>query len=469
MRHSSELTVFTSRRPDIPSLILAAQAAYDAACRLEHTGPSTCHPLADDEPGTVAEVGGYGPGVRVGHYRDCEYVASGATARVYRHNDRALKVIVETRNLEPHSPSREAKILALLKKPCIPLLETFRDHEQRLVLVFPYMPLTLAGLLDRRALPRPDVRSFFQDIFTALNALHNQGIIHRDIKPSAVLLASPTGPAYLSDFGSAWHPALSVAVEPIDKKVLDIGTGPYRAPEVLFGYKSYGPPVDMWAAGAMLAECCRHPPRPLFESRAVHEDGNQLGLILSIFKTLGSPTRETWPEAASFRTPPFDMYQPFEKRPWHVILPEMEPDWCELIASLVKYDSSRATAAEVGALPIPVTVTAGPRHIAHKAPSLCNISCRYNVTFWDQYTQPTDLASLRPIHRSMPANAIAGSCSLAARGLCDQSVPVYHALQAISAAYLVVRLPHVMREPARTAPRGSSMSVVRRITRRRAR
>ncbi|KAK2070546.1 hypothetical protein P8C59_005031 [Phyllachora maydis] len=293
----------------------ATRAAYDAACRLEHTGPSTCHPLADDEPGTVAEVGGYGPGVRVGHYRDCEYVASGATARVYRHNDRALKVIVETRNLEPHSPSREAKILALLKKPCIPLLETFRDHEQRLVLVFPYMPLTLAGLLDRRALPRPDVRSFFQDIFTALNALHNQGIIHRDIKPSAVLLASPTGPAYLSDFGSAWHPALSVAVEPIDKKVLDIGTGPYRAPEVLFGYKSYGPPVDMWAAGAMLAECCRHPPRPLFESRAVHEDGNQLGLILSIFKTLGSPT-------------------------------QMEPDWCELIASLVKYDSSRATAAE---------------------------------------------------------------------------------------------------------------------------
>jgi len=289
------------------------------------------------------------PGLQIGPYENCQYVASGVTAEVYRFKDRAFKVIVETRDMEPHNPAREAKILELLQRPCIPLLETFRDQEQRFVLVFPYMPLTLGDLL-KKGVPLADtqIRNLFTDLFNALHHIHSQGIIHRDIKPSALLLASPSGPAYLSDFGTAWHPELSAATEPADEKVLDIGTGPYRAPEVLFGNKSYGTAVDMWGAGAMLAECCRQPVSgSLFESRSVHEDGNQLGLILSIFKTIGSPTRETWPEAEHFKTPPFDIYRVFERRGWEGILPDVGPDWRELVAALVRYDSSRATAEQV--------------------------------------------------------------------------------------------------------------------------
>lgn len=276
------------------------------------------------------------------------------TAEVYRAQARALKVITETRDIAPHDPFREAKILATLSggsskaSHTIPLLETFRDQEQRFVLVFPYMPLTLESLLARREpVTQAQTRRIFGDLFGALKDLHAQCIIHRDIKPSAVLLESPDGPAYLSDFGTAWHPELSLVTEPADGKILDIGTGPYRAPEVLFGDKSYGPPVDMWGAGAMLAECCRHPPRPLFESRAAHEDGNQLGLILSIFQTMGSPTRESWPEAAHFRTPPFEMYRAFDVREWPEILPDVEPPWRDLVSALVKYDSNRASASNV--------------------------------------------------------------------------------------------------------------------------
>ena len=293
------------------------------------------------------------PGIGIGPYQNCRYIASGVTAEVYRSQDRALKVVVETRDIEPHNPAREAKILGLLQRPCIPLLETFWDQEQRFVLVFPFMPLTLGTLVEKDALlPDVQIRKIFTDLFNALHHIHSQGIIHRDVKPSALLLASPTGPAYLSDFGTAWHPTLSAVSEPPDGKVLDIGTGPYRAPEVLFGNKSYGTAVDMWGAGTMLAECCRRPrPKPLFESRAVHEDGNQLGLILSIFKTIGSPTRETWPEAAHFRTPPFDMYRVFERREWEEVLPDVAPAWRELVSALVRYDSGRVTADEVRTAP----------------------------------------------------------------------------------------------------------------------
>jgi serine/threonine protein kinase len=288
--------------------------------------------------------------MRIGAYLHCQYVASGVTAEVYRSKDRALKVIVETRNIEPHNPTREAKILELLQSPCIPLLETFRDQEQRFVLVFPFMPLTLANLLEQGSVETKLVRHIIRDVLMALAHIHSQGIIHRDIKPSAILLSSATGhgPVYLSDFGTAWHPSLSSATEPPSEKILDIGTGPYRAPEALFGNHSYGPAVDMWAIGTIIAECCRRPsPRPLFESRAAHEDGNQLGLILSIFKTIGSPTPETWPEALTFRTPPFDMYRVFEQRSWEDVLPDVPADWRELVAALVKYDSSRATAEQV--------------------------------------------------------------------------------------------------------------------------
>lgn len=301
-------------------------------------------------------------GERIGPYRDCQYVASGVTAEVFRCKDRALKVITETHGVEPHNPIREAKILAQLKKPCIPLLDTFRDHVDRFTLVFPYMPLTLSTLLERGSPTNAQVRTIFRDVFHALASIHREGIIHRDVKPQAILLESPDGPAYLSDFGTAWHPELSPATEPASAKILDIGTGPYRAPEVLFGDKSYGPPVDMWAAGCMLAECVRRPPKPLFESRAVHEDGNQLGLILSIFKTIGTPTRETWPEADSYRTPPFEIYRVFEGQPWEAILSGAKASWRDMITALVRYDSKRMTAEQV---------RTGSRHVTRSFEETC--------------------------------------------------------------------------------------------------
>ena len=99
----------------------------------------------------------------------------------------------------------------------------------------------------------------------------------------------------------------------------------------------------------MLVECLRDPPEPLFESRDTSEDGNQLGLILSMFKTLGTPTRETWPEAASFTTPPFEWYQEFPGRSWEALLPAVDEKTRELVGGLVCYESGkRLTAAEVG-------------------------------------------------------------------------------------------------------------------------
>ncbi|CAM1503220.1 Fc.00g079960.m01.CDS01 [Cosmosporella sp. VM-42] len=317
--------------------ISATREEYDLACQPNCPSPQPTSEIANE---ALSEE----TGVRIGSYLNCRPIADGVTSQVYRSGDHALKVIVAFQNMEPHNPQREVKILKTLRQPCIPLTEVFRDQEQQLVLVFPFMPYTLADLLDKGPISKDQIRSIFTDALMALKDIHAQGIIHRDIKPSAMLLSSPTGPAFLSDFGTAWHPEFSVHSEPASDKILDIGTGPYRAPEVLFGDKAYGPAVDMWGLGVTLSEAIQDPPRPVFESRPVHEDGNQLGLILSIFKTLGTPTPETWPEAKGFRISPFELWTVFPQQPWDAILPNVDPNFKDLVASLVRYDGARATA-----------------------------------------------------------------------------------------------------------------------------
>lgn len=290
-----------------------------------------------------------GAGIQIGSYQDCHYVASGLVSEVYRSKFVALKVITETHNVEPHNPSREVRILQQLSHPSvIKLSETFRDQESRLVMVFPFMPLNLAKIIGSGSVSQELTRNTFHDLFSALAYLHEKRIIHRDIKPSNLLLASPTGPAYLSDFGTAWHPILSSVEEPAHHKVLEVGTTCYRAPETLFGNRAYSTSLDMWEAGTMLVECIQKPSTPLFESRDTAEDGNQLGLILSMFKTLGTPTRETWPEAVSFTTPPFEWYQTFPGKNWDELLPGADEQSKDLVTKLVCFESGqRLTAPEV--------------------------------------------------------------------------------------------------------------------------
>jgi cyclin-dependent kinase len=337
----------------------STQDEYEAACQ----SSSAREPRSALIPDGDASSPPYEPttetGIRIGSHVDCLPIADGLTSEVYRSGDKALKVIVmQNQNMEPHNPQREVRILESLRHPSIiELLSVFRDQEQRLVLEFPFMSLTLADLLDKQstALPTEQIIPIFSDTLNALDHIHGQGIIHRDIKPSAILLASPKGPAYLSDFGTAWHPSYSSINEPPDGKVLDIGTGAYRAPETLFGDKSYGPAVDMWGLGVVLSEAISSPPVPVFESRPAHEDGNQLGLILSIFKTLGTPTPETWPEAKEFKITPFELWTRFPQRALVDILPDVDPAFRELVAALVRFDGNRATAQQASRIALLVT------------------------------------------------------------------------------------------------------------------
>lgn len=242
------------------------------------------------------------PGEMIGAYHG-KYHRSGLFSTIYEAYDpsegsRALKVTVPSQCTPPHNPLREARILAKAKyRSIIPLLETFPLAGGKFTLVFPFLPIDLETLLhdtsrNHSPLTHKQITTILHGLFSGLAHLHSIDIIHRDIKPSNILLQDINGPAYIADFGIAWTRD-DPDSEPANQKITDVGTTSYRPPELLFGNKAYGYGLDLWAAGCVVAEMVAGMPyQTLFDSGPL---GSDLALIQSHFKTLGTPTDETWP------------------------------------------------------------------------------------------------------------------------------------------------------------------------------
>lgn len=125
----------------------------------------------------------------------------------------------------------------------------------------------LAGLLDRRdgdegmeggsGLTEEETRFYLAELILALEALHDLGYAHRDVKPGNVLIDS-RGHVRLADFGAC------APIDPETRRVrgaIPVGTPEYVAPEVLRaqedGRKGYGPECDLWSVGILAYECIR--------------------------------------------------------------------------------------------------------------------------------------------------------------------------------------------------------------------
>ena len=270
------------------------QAAIDAAEAAGSVAPSISSPShSQNDPEEASWIASE----EIGHYKRCFYHVDGLHSTIYKSRSKdgnlvAVKVTTPHLLNAPHDVEREIRLLRQAVSPhVIPLLETFKIHGGRLILVTPFMKYDFEYLLRRDMVTGAQTRSHLRDMFSAMAHLHSLGIIHRDIKPSNLLMDSPEGPAYLADFGIAWKEG-DEGSEPADKKITDVGTTCYRPPEILFGFKEYGVALDLWAAGCVVAEALAVGHRALFDAGPV---GSDLSLIQSIFVTLGTPDREIWP------------------------------------------------------------------------------------------------------------------------------------------------------------------------------
>ena len=190
-------------------------------------------------------------------YRILEKLATGGMGVVFKALDQrlerfvALKFLPAPLSTDAEAKARllaEAKAASALDHPNIGVVHDVGETAAgRLFIVMGYYEGETLERKNRYGLSIQDALSLTRQIASALAAAHQKGIVHRDVKPSNILIA-PDGTAKLVDFG--------IAVLAGSKPVRDgavVGTVAYMSPE-----QTRGLPVDhrtdLWSLGVVLYE-----------------------------------------------------------------------------------------------------------------------------------------------------------------------------------------------------------------------
>jgi hypothetical protein len=192
-------------------------------------------------------------------YERLRILGEGGAGRTWLARDRSrdrlvvLKEPLENWHTEPavlDATRREAKLAARVRHPNVVEVEEVLEDEGRPVLVMEHVNGgSLADKLRREGTlsPRETVKLGF-DLAQGLAAIHEAGIVHRDLTPDNVLLTQD-GRALIADFG------LARSQEDSGTQLLDDGAGThgYQAPEAVRGNDD--PPVDVFGLAAILHTC----------------------------------------------------------------------------------------------------------------------------------------------------------------------------------------------------------------------
>ena len=196
-------------------------------------------------------------GDEIGPYLILGPLDAGGMGEVYRaldttlHREVAVKVLPAALSADPARVTRlerEARLLAALNHPHIATIHGFESARGLRAIVMELLEgPTLANRLSAGPLPLDETLAIARQIADALEAAHDKGIIHCDLKPANVKI-SATGAVKVLDFGLAEAPA-DAAI----RKGVITGTPAYMSPE-----QARGQPVntgtDIWAFGCVVYE-----------------------------------------------------------------------------------------------------------------------------------------------------------------------------------------------------------------------
>ncbi len=199
-------------------------------------------------------------GENVGTYRLIEKLGKGGMATVFKAYHPSLDRYVAIKALHPafmEHPGfierfeREAKVVAKLEHPNIVPIYDFSEHEDRPYLVLKYVRgETLKARLDKSKLTYKESRHIFRVIASALSYAHQEGVLHRDVKPSNVLL-DKAGGVYLADFGLA---RMTETSQTTLSGQMMMGTPHYISPEQAKGLGNLDSGTDIYSLGIMMYE-----------------------------------------------------------------------------------------------------------------------------------------------------------------------------------------------------------------------
>jgi len=205
-------------------------------------------------------------GQTIGSYRLVEKLGKGGMAEVYKAYQPRLDRYVAIKFIRPELVieegfrarfEQEAKTIARLSHANIVHVYDFGEEGNRYYLV---MEFVAGGTLKDRLQSLSDAgevmnldqaQLLIQQVGEALDHAHQQGVIHRDVKPANIML-TPDGRAVLNDFGLA---KMMEATSGLTVTGALTGTPAYMSPEQIEGDKTrIGPASDLYSLGVVLYE-----------------------------------------------------------------------------------------------------------------------------------------------------------------------------------------------------------------------
>ena len=113
----------------------------------------------------------------------------------------------------------------------------------------------------------------------------------------------------------------------------------YRPPEILLGGSGYSTAIDIWSLGCIFVEIAIK--QPLFTG------DSELDQIYKIFKVLGTPSKEEWPELKSFKNYQ-NMMPTFVKKPLKESIPNLNLNdaGIDLLSRMLIYDPAKRITAK---------------------------------------------------------------------------------------------------------------------------
>jgi cell division cycle 2-like protein len=154
-------------------------------------------------------------------------------------------------------------------------------------MVMEYVEHDLKTLLDNMtsAFQIGEIKTIMLQLLSAIDFLHSNWIVHRDLKTSNLLMNN-RGQVKVADFGLARSFG-----SPLGRMTQLVVTLWYRAPELLMGETKYNSAIDIWSIGCIFAELLNKD--PLFKGRG---EMDQMAKIMGL---LGTPDESRWPGFSS--------------------------------------------------------------------------------------------------------------------------------------------------------------------------
>ncbi|XP_055864188.1 cyclin-dependent kinase 11B-like isoform X1 [Biomphalaria glabrata] len=274
-------------------------------------------------------------------------IEEGTYGVVYRALDKKTDEIVALKRLKMEKEKEGFPITSLreintLLKAQHENIVTVREivvgsNMDKIYIVMDFVEHDLKSLMENMKNPFlvGEVKTLLKQLLRAVRHLHDNWILHRDLKTSNLLL-SHKGILKVGDFGLAREYG-----SPLKAYTPIVVTLWYRAPELLLGCKEYTTHIDMWSVGCIFAE--------LLLMKALWPGKSEIDQINKIFKDLGTPTEKIWPGVTEL--PGMKKVQ-FNENPYNSVRNRFGPYLTDLGFDLMNrffaYDPAKRITAEEG-------------------------------------------------------------------------------------------------------------------------